>query len=225
MSLLNLLCGVLAIVCVFEFELHYASWFIIAGALLDFFDGLVARLLNAHSELGKYLDSLADVVTFGVAPGIIGYQILASSHGLEWFTFIPLMIPMFGALRLARFNAATNQDDSFIGMPIPANALFWLSLPLILHFQDTFRPIFIQPQWISHPTFIVLFTALFSLLMVSNLPMLALKFKDLSWSNNHYRYVFLVLSILTAIFFFFEAMPIILLLYVVISLIQTIGKK
>lgn len=225
MSLLNLLCGVLAIVCVFEFELHYASWFIIAGAVLDFFDGLVARLLNAHSELGKQLDSLADVVTFGVAPGIIGYQLLANSHGYEWFTFFPLMIPMFGALRLARFNIDTRQSDSFIGMPIPANAVFWLSLPLIIHFGDSFPPIFLRPEWISHPAFIVSFTVLFSVLMVSNLPMLALKFKNLSWSDNQFRYVFLVLSILTALFFFFEAMPIILLLYVVISLIQTIGKK
>lgn len=224
MSLLNLLCGVMAIVSIFQFELHQASWFIVAGALLDFSDGLVARMLKAHSELGKQLDSLADVVTFGVAPGLIGYRLLFDAHGLQWFTLVPLMVPLFGALRLARFNIDPRQSDAFIGIPIPANALFWLSLPLILHYQSTFPLVLMSPEWVSEPYLIVPAAVLLSLLMVSSLPMMALKFKTFGWAGNQFRAIFILLSTVLVFIFFFEAIPIILLLYVIISLIQTIGK-
>lgn len=225
MSLLNLLCGTMAILCIFQFELHQASWFILAGALLDFADGLVARLLNAHSELGKQLDSLADVVTFGVAPGLIGYQLLFLEHGQQWFVLVPLMIPMFGALRLARFNIDLRQSDSFIGLPIPANALFWLSLPMILYYQADFPLVLIQAAWLGEPIVIISAAILFSLLMISNLKLMALKFSSIRWAHNQFRYIFIILSGVLLVFFFFEAIPIILLLYVLISLIQAIGKK
>lgn len=225
MSLLNLLCGITAVICIFQFQLYQASWLIVVGAILDFSDGLVARLLKAHSDLGKQLDSLADVVTFGVAPGLIGYHLLLEAHGQMWFTLIPLMIPLFGALRLAKFNVDPRQSDSFVGMPIPANALFWLSLPLIVHYQDDFHLQIFSPAWVSEPWLVVSASVFFSVLMVSEVPMMALKFKNLLWSSNQFRYIFILLSVVLTVFFFFEAVPIILLLYVLISLIQTIGKK
>ncbi len=224
MTLLNLLCGVLAIVCVFQFELYQASWFIVLGALLDFGDGMVARLLRVHSELGKQLDSLADVVTFGVAPGLIGYQILINAYGQEWYTLIPLMIPVFGALRLARFNIDLRQSDSFIGLPIPANALFWLSLPMIAEYQFNSPAILFDPSLAYNPVVLVSASILFSLLMISELKMMALKFKKFGWANNQFRYIFILLSGLLLTFFFFAAIPIILLLYIIISLIQNLKK-
>ena len=224
-TLLNLLCGVLAILCVFQFELYQASWFIVLGAILDFGDGLVARLLRVHSEMGKQLDSLADVVTFGVAPGLIGYKLLFDAHGQEWFTLIPLMIPLFGALRLARFNIDVRQCDSFIGLPIPANALFWLSLPMIAEYQYNSPAILFDPGIVNHPVLIVSATVLFSFLMISELKLMALKFKKFGWSDNQLRYVFILVSGLLLVFFFFAAIPIILLLYVIVSLIQNLKKK
>lgn len=225
MTLLNLLSGVLAIICVFHYELYQASWFIILGAILDFGDGLVARLLRVHSELGKQLDSLADVVTFGVAPGLIGFQLLHSAHSQEWYTFLPLMIPLFGALRLARFNIDLNQHDSFIGLPIPANALFWLSLPMIAYYQDNTPAALFDPAIIQNPVFIVSASVIFSVLMISNLKMMALKFKKFGWADNQFRYIFILLSGVLLVFFFFAAIPIILLLYILISIIQNLGKK
>lgn len=224
MTLLNLLCGVLAIICVFEFELYQASWLIVIGAILDFGDGLVARMLKVHSELGKQLDSLADVVTFGVAPGLIGFQMLHTAHGMQWFTLFPLMVPLFGGLRLARFNIDTRQSDSFIGLPIPANALFWLALPMIVYYQNSTASLF-DPALITHPAVIVSASVVLSFLMISELKLMALKFRAFGWSSNQFRYIFILLSGLLLIFFFFAAIPIILLLYVIISLIQNFPKK
>ncbi len=225
MTLLNLLCGVVAIICVFEFELYQASWLIVVGAILDFGDGLVARLLKVHSELGKQLDSLADVVTFGVAPGLIGFKLMYTTHGMEWFTLLPLMIPLFGALRLARFNIDTRQSDAFIGLPIPANALFWLALPMIdLYHHNAVVPLF-NPSLITNPAVIILASIGLSFLMISELKLMALKFRDFRWADNQLRYLFILLSGVLLIFFFFAAIPIILLLYVIFSLIQNANKK
>jgi CDP-diacylglycerol--serine O-phosphatidyltransferase len=224
-TLLNLLSGIIAIICIFQFELYLAAWFIIAGALFDFADGLVARLLKVSSEIGKQLDSLSDLVTFGVAPGLIGYQLLAQQGIHEWYLFIPLLIPIFGALRLARFNVDPRQSDSFIGIPIPANALFWISLPLMVHYNHLQNVSFIDVSYAIEPITIVLGSILLSLMMVMNVPMMALKFKRFGWGMNQWRYVFILLSGVLLIFFLFAAIPIILLLYVVISLIQNLGKK
>jgi CDP-diacylglycerol--serine O-phosphatidyltransferase len=224
-TLLNLLCGILAIVSIFQFELYLAAWLILLGALFDFADGLVARLLNVHSEIGKQLDSLADVVTFGVAPGLIGYQMLFQAHGHQWFTLMPLMIPLFGALRLARFNVDTRQSDSFIGLPIPANALFWLSLPMIVSHQELLPVILFDPALVYNPVLITFASVFFSLLMISELKLIAMKFKTTSWADNQWRYILVLLSGVLLVFFYFAAIPIILLLYVVISLIQTSTKK
>jgi CDP-diacylglycerol---serine O-phosphatidyltransferase len=224
-TLLNLLCGVTAIICIFQFELYMAAWLIVVGAIFDFADGLVARLLKVSSELGKQLDSLSDVVTFGVAPGLIGYRILEQQGIYEWYTFLPLLIPIFGALRLARFNIDTRQTDSFIGLPIPANALFWISLPLMVHYNQYQYIEFMDLSYAYAPITIVIASFALSFMMVMNLPMMALKFKQFGWGNNQLRYVFILLSGVLLIFFLFAAIPIILLLYTLISIIQNAGKK
>lgn len=224
-TLLNLLAGILAVVSIFQFDLQTAAWLILLGALFDFADGLVARILNVHSEIGKQLDSLADVVTFGVAPGLIGYQMLNEAHGHQWFTLIPLMIPLFGALRLARFNVDTRESDSFYGLPIPANALFWVSLPMIVAHQHLLPALWFDPEIVYSPILITLASVLLSLLMISDVKLLALKFKTTSWADNQWRYILVLLSGVLLAFFFFAAIPIILLLYVLISLIQNSRKK
>jgi CDP-diacylglycerol---serine O-phosphatidyltransferase len=224
-TLLNLLCGVTAIICIFQFELYMASWLIIAGALFDFMDGLVARLLKVSSELGKQLDSLSDVVTFGVAPGLMGYKILEQQGIYEWYVFLPLLIPVFGALRLAKFNIDTRQTDSFVGLPIPANALFWLSLPLMVHYNHLQNIEFIDVSHAYAIYTILPASVLLSLMMVMEVPMMALKFKRFGWVDNQWRYIFILLSGILLIFFLFAAIPIILLLYTLISLIQNAGKK
>lgn len=224
-TLLNLLCGVTAIICIFQFELYMAAWLIVAGAIFDFADGLVARLLKVSSDLGKQLDSLSDVVTFGVAPGLIGYRILEQQGIYEWYTFLPLLIPIFGALRLARFNIDTRQSDSFIGLPIPANALFWISLPLMVQYNYFQNVEFIDLSYAYAPLTIVIASVVLSFMMVMNLPMMALKFKQFRWAENQLRYLLILLSGVLLIFFMFAAIPIILLLYTLISIIQNAGKK
>lgn len=215
-TLLNLLCGVLAVICIFEYSLHYAAWLILAGAVFDFLDGLVARALGVSGELGKQLDSLADVVTFGVAPGLIGYSLMAEQTDGAWYSLFPLMIPLFGAYRLARFNIDTRQSDSFIGLPIPANALFWLALPLMVYYDNWFP----GAAWMFSAEGLAVFSILFSLLMVSQVKLMALKFKHVRWNDNQWRYIFVLISAVLFFFFFFAAIPIILLLYVLISIIQ-----
>lgn len=224
-TLLNLLCGVLAIIAVFQFNLHHAAWLILAGAVLDFLDGMVARLVGASGELGKQLDSLADVVTFGVAPGMIGYMLIADANGWRWYTFLPLLIPLFGALRLARFNIDNRQTDKFIGLPIPANALFWISLPLSAQYPSPWAFPWISTSWLFEPAAIAVAAAVLSFLMIAEIEMMALKFKHVRWNGNQWRYVFVLLSSLLLAFFFFSALPIILILYAIISLIQTATKS
>ena len=140
---LNLVSGCIAIILTFNFDLKYAAYFILLAAVFDFFDGMAARWLHVKSAIGKELDSLADIVSFGVAPGLIVFQLCAVSNDIVLFAgeinlvpFIALLIPVFSALRLAKFNLDTRQTESFIGLPVPANALMIASLPLILNQID-----------------------------------------------------------------------------------------
>jgi CDP-diacylglycerol---serine O-phosphatidyltransferase len=224
---LNLLCGCLAILMVFESELIYASYFIGTAAGLDFLDGFAARSLKAYSEIGKQLDSLADMVSFGAAPGFIMYSLLRTSaiqhvfHNNN-FNFYLLMIvfiiPVFSALRLAKFNIDTRQTDSFIGLPTPANAIFIASLPLILAFQ----PLIFDCRIVTlfNPYVLIGFSILMSFLLVSELPLFALKFKNMKWNDNKPQFIFLILSLLMLIIFRFIAIPLIVFLYIIISILS-----
>lgn len=238
----NLLCGCIGIIkCfdpiglywgVFNYQnLVIASLLIFLACIFDFLDGFAARILNVTSDIGKELDSLADVVTFGVLPGLIIYQLITLSNffqrlslGLQDFIIhfdiqpgiIVLLIPIFSALRLAKFNIDTRQSESFIGVPTPANAILIASLPLILAYSDSS---FIK-DIILNPYFLIALTLIMSYLLVAELPLFALKFKNFKWSGNQIRYIFLALSIILLAIFYFTAIPIIIFLYITLSIIQ-----
>jgi CDP-diacylglycerol---serine O-phosphatidyltransferase len=229
LTTMNLLSGLVSLTLTFEGNYIYASMFIFIAAVFDFLDGNAARILNAHSELGKQLDSLADLVSFGVAPGIMIYQMVSvhcagSCNAFERMHITPylaMLIPVCSALRLAKFNIDLRQEVNFIGLPTPANAIFFASIPLVL---------FVQPQLFSliHLDFLVPFfsntriltilAVFFSYLLISDFKIFSMKFKSLGWKGNELRYIFLISSIMLFILFFLSAIPIIIVLYVLMSI-------
>lgn len=227
LTLTNLLLGCLAILYSFYDKLYISSFLIFAAAVIDFGDGFAARLLNAHSEIGKQLDSLADVTTFGVAPGFILYHLLAASfqqevNSLEYpiIYFLPaFLIPVFSALRLAKFNIDENQNENFIGLPTPACAIFIASLPLII-FSNQFQ----LTNIILTKYFLYTTTALFSYLLVSPIKMFSLKFKNYDFSENKIRYLFLLASLILIVILKWIGIPLVIILYILFSLFTPNSK-
>ena len=237
---LNILCGCVAILFAVSGDLITAAIFVFLGIFFDFFDGLAARLLKAQSEIGLQLDSLADVITSGVVPGIVMFQLLnesisgvgitafsESTSSIPWygmkFSFIPiigLLITVASAYRLAKFNVDSRQTSGFIGLPTPANALLILSLPLILQFQySTMAESIILNKW-----FLIGITLLSCILLNAEIPLFALKFKTWDFKSNAIRYVFLILCVVLLILLKFLAIPFIMLLYILLSLFWKIPK-
>lgn len=228
-TLLNLFCGCIATLFAVMNQLEFAAIFVFMGICFDFFDGLAARLLDVRSELGVQLDSLADMVTSGLVPGVVMFQLLnlASKGGwnLDLFgmhTEVQLL-PLFGfiitlasAYRLANFNVDENQVSSFLGLPTPANALLVLSLPLILFYQNTtvLHEVILN-QWV-----LLGITLISAYLLNANIPLFALKFSNWSFKDNAVKYLFLLASLVLLITLRFLAVPIIILLYIVMSLLD-----
>ncbi|MEI6866156.1 CDP-alcohol phosphatidyltransferase family protein [Flavicella sp.] len=224
-TLLNLLSGVIAVFYAVFGQLELAGVFVVIGIVFDFFDGFSARILHVQGDLGKQLDSLADMVTSGVVPGIILFQLLlrATSNSsiesvfqLESFEIIPFigfLVILASAYRLAKFNIDTRQSDSFIGLPTPANTLIIISLPWIIAFSNLefFTSIF------SNVYFLIALTLICSYLLNAEIPLFALKFKNFSWKDNEYKFVFLGTSIVMLVTIQFIAIPLIILLYVLVS--------
>ncbi len=206
----NLICGCFGIVFLLEDRSVPAAYFVWASCVFDFFDGFAARMLKVSSPIGKELDSLADVVSFGVLPAMVMYKMIGASSDSNVLPYLGFMIAAFSALRLAIFNLDTRQSDSFIGLNTPANTLFITSLPLL--------PAHIG-GWLFQEWILVLITVVFSLLLVSPIEFFALKFKDFSWRNNKLRFTFLALSVLLIILLQFSAIPLIILLYLGMSLL------
>lgn len=212
----NLICGCIATGCAFYGQYHYAVLMIIIGAVFDFFDGMVARALKVSSDIGKELDSLADVVTFGVAPSTIIFYLFHEVHYPEMLLPIKGVLPYtaflmaaFSALRLAKFNLDERQHQQFIGLPTPANALFWGSLVLGEHaFLVSLK---------FNAVFLFLFMLLFCMLLVCEVPMLALKFKNFSWADNKEKYVFLI-GCLPLLLLGTSALAAIIIWYVAVSI-------
>jgi len=236
-TLLNLLAGIIATMLAVEGNLVLAGVFVLIGIFFDFFDGFVARILNVQGELGKQLDSLADMVTSGVVPGIVMYQLIKQSSelwnvegisstslfidGVSYLPLIGLLITLAAAYRLAKFNIDERQTSSFIGLPTPANALFVLSLPLILKYSDVaFANDLIGNKW-----FLIAVTLLGSYLMNVEIPLFSLKFKDYSFKNNTIKYIFILSSILLLIFLQFVAIPLIIVLYVLFSVVENVLER
>lgn len=194
LTCMNLFSGCIAGVMAFEAQYGMALLFIIISAVFDFFDGMAARALNAHSVIGKDLDSLADDVSFGLVPSLIVFSLFKEMHypaymeGVAaWLPYAAFLIAVFSALRLAKFNNDTRQTTSFIGLPVPANALFWVSLVAGYH------PLLVSESF--HPLYLLVLVCLFSWLLVSEIPMFSLKFKNLSWKDNKVSFSFLILCV------------------------------
>jgi len=272
----NLLCGIMAIMFSLFGRIDMAPIFISAALVFDFLDGFLARKMGISGELGKQLDSLADMVTFGVAPGVIcfilliingGQEIVIASHGeiaspyfydsfgmsihtlisfyfadltgnpIEyapfhysgWYLFVPfvaLLIPFFSLFRLAKFNLDTRQSERFIGLPTPANTLFFMAIPLMLWdawgetgWKETLANLAIKES------VLIPFIILFSLLLISEIPLIALKFKDFKWRNNQFRFILIILSLILFVTLSFRAIPIILFLYLILSFTDNFVEK
>lgn len=219
---MNLFSGCVSIVLAFYGFFLWALLFILLAGVFDFCDGMAARLLHTSSVIGKELDSLADVVSFGLAPSMIIFKHIDNISDSEWVMFLAFFIAVFSALRLAKFNVDTRQTSSFIGLPTPPNAIFFASL---LSITDPMMPV---PSYLGREMFmpilnnlwVILFlVAIFSYLLVAEIPMFSLKFKNLSWSDNKVRFIFLILSALLLIVFQLAAFPFIILLYLVMSVV------
>ena len=220
---LNLLCGCLALTNIFAGRLELGAYFVAAAAAADFADGLLARALRVSSAIGKDLDSLADMVSFGVVPGAIFFALLArgaAPAGLPaWVAYLGFGVSIFSALRLAKFNNDTRQTTSFIGLPTPACTLVVASLPLILaHDRFGLAPV------ILHPGVLLGLTALLSGLLVAELPLFALKFKNLRWDDNRRRFLFLLLAAGLLLALRAAAVPLVVLLYVLLSVPKTAAR-
>ncbi len=220
---LNLLCGFIAIIFAANSNLVTASWFILAAMIFDFLDGLSARLLKAYSDIGKELDSLADVVSFGVAPALILYHLLSNSipSGTVDPDFlrtiiimvIPAIMPVCGAIRLAVFNLDSTQSTTFRGLPIPANALSVISIVIAAHYSGSEM----IATFMHTPALIILLTIILSLLMVSRIPLISLKVKNLKFRGNEGRYILIGLVLINFLIFGPIAITLIIPLYIVAS--------
>jgi len=218
-TLLNAFSGCLAIVFLFkeDYNLLFAAF--AACLLADFGDGLAARLLDVRSNVGKELDSMADMVPFGVLPGAILYTLISEHIGgwPEWSAYLGFIFTCAAALRLARFNLDTRQSENFLGLAVPAATLFVVGLLWI----QTDYPSF----WLFQPIFLILIAILLSALMLTELPMFSLKFKGFGWKENGIRYIFLIFAILMIVLLKSFALSGIIILYVVTSLFQFVTNK
>lgn len=226
LTLANLASGALAIIATFEQRYDLLLWLLAASLVFDFLDGLVARALKVHSELGLQLDSLADMVSFGLAPGLLWFKVfsLAADGGEPLPAFLPylaLLIPLFSALRLAKFNIDTRQSENFIGLPTPANAVLIYSLALWALNTDNAT----TEAILLHPFFLTAIAIASSLLLVAEIPMLSLKVKDFSWKNNKARILLVVAIVLLFALLRFRALAFVIPLYLLISLLFKPGKK
>ena len=231
-TFLNLFSGCIAVLFAVNGNMKMTALFVFLGIFFDFFDGLLARKLKVQSELGVQLDSLADMITSGLVPGLVMMHLLNLSLKSGWnenalgnsfqfdeisyIPFIGLLITIASSYRLGKFNISDNQQDAFIGLPTPANTLFVLSLPLIIEFEnnDAINAIIIN-QW-----FLIGFTLLSCYLLNANIKLLALKFKNFGFKDNAARYILIILSAVLLIILKFAAIPVIILTYIIISLLN-----
>ncbi len=218
---LNIICGFVGITQAFsttENGLLVACYLVGVAAIFDFIDGMSARLLGAYSDLGKQLDSLADMISFGLLPGIIMYKLLLTTAPPgSMLPYAATVIPLFSALRLAKFNLDDDQDGSFIGLPTPAHAVFIASLPLAGYQHIEFN-------LLVNPEALALLSGITSLLLVSRIPMFSLKMKSAGWSENRNQYLSIIAALIIISVFHFIGFTIVIILYILTSLFKSIIK-
>ncbi|SMG24997.1 CDP-diacylglycerol---serine O-phosphatidyltransferase [Marivirga sericea] len=207
----NLFTGAVGVYFASQFNFEAVAICIVLAAFFDFLDGMLARLLKVHSEIGKQLDSLADMVTFGFLPSYILFQLLEMNDA-GVLSFVAFLIAVFSAFRLAKFNIDTRQSEEFIGLPTPANALF-------IGFLFSLEEIEMLSFLFSTPTLLII-SIVFSLLLVAELPMIALKFKNFNFKENLFRYLTIIMAIILISIFQFSAVPVVILLYLLLSMIK-----
>ncbi len=228
-TLCNLACGLVAMIWAFNMEFEYAFLWICLGIFFDFWDGFIARVLKAQSPLGLQLDSLADMVTSGVVPGLIIFQMLIGiteyqeEYNLSYENYYFGLLPYFGFIitlascyRLAKFNIDTRQTDSFIGLPTPANALLIASLAAMTTKEST--PLFVI-DLLSNPYVLVGISLVSAFMLNAEIPLFSLKVKYFNWETNKVQIIFLIVSVLMLFFFQYLAIPLIILFYVLLSAI------
>jgi len=220
-TLLNLFSGSIAVIYALDGNMKGTALFVCAGIFFDFFDGLLARKLKVQSELGIQLDSLADMVTSGLVPGLVLYHLLGLTTQFSWDTFgvLPyfgLLVTLASAYRLAKFNISNNQSDYFIGLPTPANTICIIALPLILEYQsnDTIHALILNP-WV-----LIMMTLISCYLLNAPIKLIALKFKNWSFKDNMFRYLLIVSALVFLLFFQFSGIPLSIIGYVVLSVIS-----
>ena len=220
-TLLNLFSGAIAVIFAVEGALTMAAFFVLLGIFFDFFDGFLARKLNVASALGLQLDSLADMVTSGLVPGLIMFQLISQSlTGSEPYVdllpYMGLLITLGSAYRLANFNISTEQKNYFIGLPTPANALLVLSFPLILEYQnnEAFNSVILN-AW-----FLLALTLISTFLLNAPVKLIALKFKTWKFSDNIEKYILLILALIFLMVFKFFGISLIIFSYLLISVIK-----
>lgn len=234
---LNLLCGCLAITSAFEGELYIAAYFLIFANFFDFADGFAARALKVSNALGEQLDSLSDMISFGVAPGVLLYQFAKHLNTINevqiltdnpWLFYIAFIIPIFSSFRLAKFNIDTRQTSSFIGLPTPANASFFLFVVILYFYPDLPKVIdvnsFLIPI-IGNPIIMLCFGVVFSFLLVAEIPMFSLKFKNMKWKDNKLPFSFILIWFLLLITTNIFAMPAIVIIYILFSVFKHLTSK
>lgn len=217
-TLLNLLCGCVAVVFVSQSNFEMAFYFVCLGIFFDFFDGFFARLFQVSSPLGLQLDSLADMVTSGVVPGYVMFMMMqkAQNPTILFFPYLGFVITLGACYRLANFNIDTRQTDSFIGLPTPANALFILSLPLVLEQSNSL----IALEILSNYWVLFLLTLVSAYIMNAEIPLFSLKIKEFNFKKNKLQIVFLALSVLLLVFFQYLGVALTIFSYVLLSVIN-----
>jgi len=214
----NLFSGCVGIVFAFQQNLIVAAYALFLAAIFDFFDGFASRVLQSFSGIGKDLDSLADMVSFGVLPSVILYELFLRAPQVEhigsYLNFIAFLIPVFSALRLAKFNTDTRQAEIFIGLPTPANAILIASFPLLIVQYPNLSVYILNPYVLS------VFVLVMCALLVAEIPLMSLKFKNRDFNKNIYRYLLLLFSAILILFFKFAAVPVVIFIYLLLSIIQ-----
>ena len=219
LTISNLICGCIALYFTFQGELVFTAYLIGLAAIFDFMDGAAARLLNVSSPIGKELDSLADMVSFGLVPGSVVFHLLEEG-ALSQYSFIGLVIPIFSAYRLAKFNVDEDQNENFIGLPTPANCLVFISIPLITTFNSDSTIAYL----VEIPEILLIITVLLSLALVSKINMFSLKFKNFKYKDNKLRFFLIMMSIILLTWLEFSAIPIIVMLYILMSIANKISN-
>lgn len=220
-TLMNLFSGCIALIYAIDLNFEMAFFFVSLGIFLDFFDGFFARLFKVSSELGLQLDSLADMVTSGLVPGFVMFVMLSKSTDIAFVPYLGFIITLGSCYRLANFNIDTRQTDSFIGLPTPANALLILSLPLVMqHTSSDFIFNFLRSTWV-----LLAITAFSAFILNAEIPLFSLKIKAFSFAKNKLQIIFLAIAVLLLILFQFLGIPLVILFYVLLSVLNNSQKS